>query len=127
VRAPAIYTFALSCLLLAASAGAAWAAEIILYDHKNFGGRSLTLRASVPDLDDYSFDNKASAVRVISGTWELFRDDGYQSDHGPSKVLGPGDYPNLAYVGFKPANSGFPRWLLPSADNGSTMGIRPRI
>ncbi len=22
---------------------------------------------------------------------------------------------------------GFPRWLLPIADNGSTMGIRPRI
>ena len=101
MRISAIYMFALSLLLLAASAGAAWAAEIILYDHKNFGGRSVTLRGSVSDLDHYNFDNKASAVRVISGTWELFRDDDYQSNHGPSKLLGPGDYPNLSYVGFK--------------------------
>ena len=101
MRISAIYMFALSLLLLATSAGSAWAAEIILYDHKNFGGRSVTLRGSVPDLDGYNFDNKASAVRVISGTWELFRDDDYQSNHGPSKVLGPGNYPNLSYVGFK--------------------------
>ena len=83
MRILAIYAFALSCLVLVASAGATWAGEIILYDHKSFGGRSITLRGSVPDLDSYNFDNKASAVRVISGTWELYRDDGYQSNHGP--------------------------------------------
>ena len=101
MRVSALCGIALSGVLLAASVGAAWAAEIILYDHRNFGGRSLTLNLSAPDLDDYDFDNEVSAVKVISGTWELFRDDNYESNHGPSKVLGPGEYPNLSHVDFR--------------------------
>jgi hypothetical protein len=120
LKVSAIGVFALSCLMLAASAGATWSAEVILYDHRGFGGRSVTLYNSVPDLDDYSFDNKASAVRVISGTWELFRDDGYGSRHGPSKVLGPGDYANLLHVNFRPNKLSSVRLI--SAGDGADGG-----
>ena len=123
MRVPAAIRFAFLGLLLASSVGSAWAAEIILYDHRNFEGRSLTLHESVADLDDYDFDNEVSAVNVISGTWELFRDDNYESNHGPSKVLGPGEYPNLSHVGFKRNKLSSVRLI--SDDDGTGNGTGP--
>ncbi len=117
MRLPAVIRFASSGLLLAASVGSVWAAEIILYDHRHFEGRSLTLHESVSDLDDYDFDNEVSAVIVVSGTWELFRDDNYESNHGPSKVLGPGEYPNLSHIDFKRNKLSSVRLI--SDDNGN--------
>lgn len=102
MKRPAMRRLVFVIALLAAtfSASAARAAEIILYDGRNFGGQSVTLNQSAPDLDADNFDNKVSSVRVISGTWEVFRDDNFQSNHGPSKILPPGEYPNLSHVGF---------------------------
>ena len=92
MRVSATIRLALSGLLLAAglSAGAARAAEIILYPGFDFTGAPLRLTQSTPAFGD--FDNRANSVRVVSGTWELFYDTNYQSDFGPSKLLGPGDY-----------------------------------
>jgi hypothetical protein len=78
-------------------------AEIILYDNRNFGGRSLTLHGSAPDLDHYNWDNDVDSIRVISGNWEIYRDDNYGHHNGPSFVLSPGDYPDISH------NPGFPR------------------
>ena len=88
-------------LALALSVGAslAQAAEIILYDYTNFGGQSESYSQSTANLGN--FDNKASSVRVISGTWRLYRDANYRSYNGPSVLLGPGDYTNLGNAGFK--------------------------
>ncbi len=94
----ACLTIALVFAILLAP-GAARAAEIILYDHRNFGGQSVTLNQSAPSLGN--FDNEASSVQVISGTWELFRNDDYGvTPSRPSLVLQPGDYPDLGDVGF---------------------------
>ena len=120
MRVPAVIRFTFLGLLLMAPAGSAWTAEIILYDHRNFEGRSLTLNQSVADLDDYDFDNKVSAVIVVSGTWELFRDDDYESRHGPSKVLGPGEFPNLSHVDFRRNRLSSVRLI--SDDNGTGNG-----
>lgn len=81
-------------------AGAVGAGEIILYAGINFTGDPVRLTQSTPDLGN--FDNRANSVRVVSGSWELFYDANFQSDFGPSKVLTPGDYPNLntAAAGF---------------------------
>jgi hypothetical protein len=120
MQVPATIRFAFSGRLLASSVRSAWAAKIILYDHRNFESRSLTLHENVADLDDYDFDNEVSAVKVISGTWELFRDDNYELNHGPSKVLGPGEYPNLSHVDFKRNKLSLLR--MNSDDNGASNG-----
>lgn len=95
------YRLILSALLLAAvcAAGTVQAGEIILYDGRNFSGRAVTLTQSWPNLGD--FDNKASSVRVISGTWKLYRNANYGvTSSRPSLTLTPGEYPNLRHVGF---------------------------
>ncbi len=83
-----------------AGAGAASAAEIILYDFFDFGGQSVTLTDSAPDLRTYNFDNDLESFRVISGNWRIYRDANYQSNSGPSLTVGPGDYPNIEALGY---------------------------
>ena len=83
--------------------GEAAAQEIILYDSRSFGGRSLTLNGSAPDLDAYNWDNDVDSIRVVSGNWEIYRDDNYGHHNGPSFVLSPGDYPDISQI------PGFPR------------------
>ncbi len=79
---------------------AAGAAEIILYDFFDFGGQSVTLNQSAPDLRDQNFDNDLESFRVISGTWRIHRDANYQDNSGPSLTVGPGDYPNIEQLGY---------------------------
>ena len=89
-------------VLLVAGQVSAQQPTIILYDFEDFDGRSLTLNESAPDLDDYNWDNDVESLRILSGTWEIYRDDDYGSRNGPSFVLSPGDYPDIAQ------NPGFP-------------------
>ena len=84
---------------LSVTASPAQAAEISLYDHTNFGGQVVSLTQSTPNLG--YFDNRASLVRVISGTWRLYRDTNYQSNNGPSVLLDPGNISNMKYAGFR--------------------------
>ena len=51
--------------------------QIILYQEDNFRGAELTLDGPAPELDRYRFDDRASSVRVVSGTWELCDKDRY--------------------------------------------------
>lgn len=61
------------CRALAATAvalaGGAWAQEITLYEHPDFGGRAVTLRGDVLNLQDAGFANRASSLVVRSGNW----------------------------------------------------------
>ena len=81
-------------------AGGVGAAEIILYDFFDFGGQSVTLTDSAPNLGAYNFDNDLESFRVISGTWRIHRDANYQDNSGPSLTAGPGDYPNIEQLGY---------------------------
>ncbi len=96
----AIKALILCAAAMCGGAGVAGAAEIILYDFFDFGGQSVTLTDSAPDLRDQNFDNDLESFRVISGTWRIHRDANYQDNSGPSLTVGPGDYPNIEQLGY---------------------------
>ena len=52
-------------------AAAATAAEIQVCEHKNYGGRCVTLKHGVNDLNDWGMSNTVSSFRVRSGVWRL--------------------------------------------------------
>jgi hypothetical protein len=56
---------------LAVSAAAATAAEIQVCEHKNYGGRCITLLHGVNDLRDWGMSNTISSFRIRSGTWRM--------------------------------------------------------
>ncbi len=92
-------TIATLLLLAAGRLAAGPVGEIILYDFNNFNGESLRLFKSTPNLGN--FNNDASSVRIISGTWTLYRNANYGvTPSRPSITLPPGNYPNLADEGF---------------------------
>jgi hypothetical protein len=81
--------------LLTASAllaGAAHAGELTLYTDDNFGGRSVTLGGTTPDLVRNGFNDRTSSVVVRSGTWELCQDADFR---GRCIVLQRGEYRKL--------------------------------
>ena len=63
---------------LFAAAAAATAAEIQVCEHKNYGGRCITLRHGVNDLNDWGMSNTISSFRITSGTWRLCTLDNLQ-------------------------------------------------
>ncbi len=79
-------------LTLALPVAATQAAEINLYEHAEFTGRSIVLRETVASLRPLSFNDRVSSAVVISGRWELCSDDGHK---GPCVVLARGHYPTL--------------------------------
>ncbi len=56
---------------LAVGAAAAAAAEIQVCEHKNYGGRCVTLLHGVNDLRDWGMSNLISSFRIRSGTWRM--------------------------------------------------------
>lgn len=86
----------LSILAFAGSALASLAAhagEITLFTDDYFRGPSVTLRDTAPDLVRFGFNDRASSVRVRSGTWELCEHAGFG---GQCRVLRRGDYDQLS-------------------------------
>ncbi len=82
-----------ACALLACAVAAlAHAGEIMLYEQAGFGGRSLTLRSTAPNLETIDFNDRAVSVRVRAGVWELCTDAYFR---GQCTTFGPGEYPNL--------------------------------
>ncbi|GAB4170061.1 MAG: hypothetical protein OHK0024_05940 [Thalassobaculales bacterium] len=81
--------------LLCLAAGAAWAAELKLYEHKNFEGRSIRLRGSDPNFANRGFNDVASSAIIDSGWWELCEGSNFRG----CKTLGPGSYRSLASEG----------------------------
>lgn len=80
---------ALGACCFMASAGAA---EIILYEHAEFGGGQLTLRGFTPSIGNTGFNDRASSIVVTSGRWEVCTDADFK---GRCVTLPPGEYPTL--------------------------------
>lgn len=70
-----------------------------LYENPNFGGAWVAMdRGEANDLDWAHFSNpnhRATSIRVESGNWLFCTDMAFRGD---CRVLGPGDYPQLAGV-----------------------------
>lgn len=61
----------LAVTVLAGGATAATAAEIQVCEHKNYGGRCVTLLHGVNDLRDWGMSNTISSFRIRSGSWRM--------------------------------------------------------
>lgn len=66
-------SFLAAVVLGSVSAGAttAVAAEIQVCEHKNYGGRCITLQHGVNNLGDWGMSNRISSFRIRSGTWRM--------------------------------------------------------
>jgi hypothetical protein len=70
--------------------------QITLYEHDNFGGRVYRSGASVRNLTDVGFNDRASSVVVRNGRWQVCSDAEFR---GQCTTLDPGEYPSLRSVG----------------------------
>jgi hypothetical protein len=71
-------------------------AQIILYEHEDFKGRSIRGTDVVKNLRDSGFNDKASSIKVLTGTWEICSDATFRGD---CEVLEPGQYRSLRDIG----------------------------
>ena len=94
VLPPATGRFGL-VVLLAALAGAAQA-QITVYEHDGFQGRSVTTRTAIDDLRARGFNDRGSSAVVVGTRWEICEDAGYG---GSCRVLRPGQYASLGAMG----------------------------
>ena len=68
---------ALPFLADAALSRAAWA-DIQVFEHTNFSGRSVRVGGAVPNLQAYGFNDRISSIRVYNGAWEVCEHANYQ-------------------------------------------------
>ncbi|MGB7620945.1 MAG: beta/gamma crystallin-related protein, partial [Terriglobia bacterium] len=111
VLAPGIYPWVeavniknddMSSLRLTSSKGLAPAPHVILFEHANFHGAHKHVFGAESNLnaaDDNFFNDRVSSIVVLAGTWEFFRDAGFNGTYGT--VLGPGLYPGVEAVNIK--------------------------
>ena len=67
--------------------------RVVIYEGPNFRGRSLVVdRDLVADTSQTGLDDRASSLRVESGSWVLCNDTNF---HGQCWTFGPGEYPTL--------------------------------
>lgn len=85
-------TSLLAAALIAGSLGAAHAAEITLYSHPDFNGKSITARGPVANVTHAGFNDQTSSIVVHSGRWEVCTHADFQ---GHCALLRPGEYPRL--------------------------------
>src|SRR4051812_46193588 len=72
------------------------AAQIVFYEHDNFGGRSFTAEKQVANFERFGFNDRASSVVVLRDRWEVCTDARFG---GTCRVLRPGRYPSLGSLG----------------------------
>ncbi len=71
-------------------------AEVELFEHDDFRGRRVGVRADRHELDSSGFNDVASSIVVHRGQWEACADEHHR---GRCKVFGPGRYPDLGEFG----------------------------
>lgn len=71
---------------------AAAAAEITLFEHAEFAGTQLTLRAHTRDIAGTGLNDRTSSVVVTSGRWELCTEADFK---GTCAIFTRGEYPVL--------------------------------
>jgi uncharacterized protein YcfJ len=81
-----------SGLTLAAQA----TAQVVLYQHEEFGGGVVRVDATTPDFAPLGFNDRASSAVVEWGRWEVCEDAGFR---GRCTILSPGRYPSLTPLG----------------------------
>lgn len=92
-----------AALVLCGLLGAARAgAQITLYEHDKFKGRSHAIQGSEGDLKRTQFNDIASSVVIDSGRWQLCGDVNFR---GQCVILDPGRYASLRSVGMSDAVS----------------------
>uniref|UniRef100_A0A8C5N0M1 Beta/gamma crystallin 'Greek key' domain-containing protein n=1 Tax=Leptobrachium leishanense TaxID=445787 RepID=A0A8C5N0M1_9ANUR len=75
--------------------------EIILYEHTNYGGRSVTLTNNAEDLRTYGFNDTTSSHKMIRGAGVLYEHIHFQ---GKKMVTLPGDnVPDYVPLGWNDA------------------------
>ena len=103
------------------TAGGAASAQIVLYEHDNFSGRSVQSTHSVSNLADNGFNDQASSVIVRNGRWQICSDAYFG---GRCETLGPGEYGSLRSMGFNDEVSSV-RALGWTPDGGGGWGNNP--
>ena len=71
-------------------------ASATFFEKEQFGGRSFTARESIANLEEVSFNNRASSVEITGGPWKACEERDFG---GRCVVLQPGRYPSLAEFG----------------------------
>ena len=113
-------------LLVAAAAVAQ--PMIILYEHAGYTGESITYEGTVSDLRASRWNDKATSLRVIRGSWEICRHPGF----GECELLfdgGTGELPNLNAVNWNDRISSLrafqpPTEAQPPVSNQGTPGLQ---
>ena len=68
--------------------------RVVLYEYRDFGGRSLTIEGNeARDLDRLHFGDRAASMRVEAGSWMLCSGAYFE---GQCRTFGPGEYPRLS-------------------------------
>ena len=67
----------LAALALAGTGGSAAAQEIVLYDMQGYGGQSVRITGDTRNLTSMRFNDRASSLRIVSGTWEICVHENY--------------------------------------------------
>jgi hypothetical protein len=92
MRFPAL----IAIILALATARAAMAGELTVYEFGNFAGRSLTAMEAIPNFAPRGFNDRAASAVIAHGMWELCADADFR---GHCVTLGPGRYPDIASMG----------------------------
>ncbi|WP_048065429.1 beta/gamma crystallin family protein [Methanosarcina acetivorans] len=95
-----LYVLLLIFFAMSATAGTVNAAEVIVYEHVNFGGKSFDATSDQPGAGD-NLNDKISSIKVKSGTWRFYE---YINYGGRYWDLGPGEYSSVESAGI-PDNS----------------------
>ena len=90
------------CLAAVALAAEPAAAQLILFEHDNFGGRRTQFNGSITDLGNSGFNDTASSVIVERGQWQICENAFFG---GRCVTLRPGNYASLAQFGLNDAIS----------------------
>jgi uncharacterized protein YcfJ len=72
------------------------AAQVLLYENDNFGGRTFTAERKVNNFEQTGFNDRASSVVVLSDRWEICE---HARFGGQCLILRPGRYPSLRSMG----------------------------
>ena len=78
------------------------AAQITLYEGEGFRGREFTADRSLPNLDRFGYNDRASSAVVNGGRWEACEHARFE---GRCVVLEPGSYNSLSQLGLDNAIS----------------------
>jgi hypothetical protein len=79
---------------LAAMSAGACAGEITLFSDADFRGSRLTLNSDARDLSQADFNDRASSIKISSGSWRVCERAHFR---GGCATLGPGEYRKLPF------------------------------